>query len=77
MVGRLSLARRDAPTAVRAFRAALAGRPADRAAAHLDLARAYLATGQKAEAKQEALAALEIAPTYEAAQDVLLQVVGG
>jgi tetratricopeptide (TPR) repeat protein len=77
MVGRLSLARRDGATAARAFRAALAGQPADRAAAHLDLAKAYLATGQKAEAKQEALAALEIAPTYEAAQDVLLQVVGG
>ena len=60
MVGRLSLARRDGPTAVRAFRAALAGQPADRAAAHLDLAKAYLVTGQKAEAKQEALAALEI-----------------
>lgn len=39
------------------------------------LARAYLNNGEKAEAKQNSLLALEIAPTYQAAQQVLLQAI--
>ena len=77
MVGRMALQRKEAPVAVRAFKAALATQPPDKAAAHVDLAQAYLMAGQSAEAKQEALAALEIAPSFEAAQDVLLKIVGG
>jgi tetratricopeptide (TPR) repeat protein len=75
MVGRFALQRRDAPRAVRAFRAALAGSPADRAVAHVDLAEALLVSGDAAEAKKQALAALEIAPSFERAQDLLLKVV--
>ena len=37
------------------------------------LAEAYLAKGQKAEAKREVLAALELAPRFERAQDLLLK----
>ena len=71
-VGRWALEQRDPGTALRAFRSALAGGPADRAAAHLDLGEAYLMAGQIADAKREAVAALEIAPSFERAQDLLL-----
>jgi Tfp pilus assembly protein PilF len=64
-------------TAVREFRAALAIGPADRASAHCDLGEGYLLAGRSAEAKREALAALEIAPSFERAQDLLLKVVDG
>jgi cellulose synthase operon protein C len=77
MVGRAALQRKDAPGAIRAFRAALAAKPADAAVAHYDLAQAYLAAGQNAEAKTETLAALEIAPSFEPAQSLLLKIVGG
>jgi tetratricopeptide (TPR) repeat protein len=74
-VGRAALARRDAPRAVRAFAAALASSPADRASAHTDLAEAQLLAGNSAEARRQVLAALEIAPAFERAQDLLLRVV--
>ena len=77
MVGRAALQRKDAASAIRAFRAALAARPADLAIAHYDLAQAYLLGGQNADAKQETLAALEVAPSFEPAQDLLLKIVGG
>ena len=76
-LGRFALARRDAPAAVRAFRVALAGRPPDRAAAHYDLAQAYLLAGDRKEAKRQTLYALEIAPAYEPAQALLLALVEG
>jgi tetratricopeptide (TPR) repeat protein len=75
MVGRSALQRKDAASAVKAFRAALATQPPDKAAAHLDLAQAYLMAGQTADAKREALSALEIAPSYEPAQELLLKIV--
>ena len=40
-------------------------------------AEGLLQTGDKAEAKREALAALEIAPTYSRAQDILLKLTDG
>ena len=74
-LGRLALKRGDADTAVREFRAALAVGPADRAAAHCDLGESYLSAGRTAEAKKHVLAALEIAPSFERAQDLLLKIV--
>jgi tetratricopeptide (TPR) repeat protein len=76
-LGRLALARADAGAATREFRAALAIGPADRAAAHCDLGESYLLAGRPADAKREALAALEIAPSYERAQELLLKVIDG
>ena len=76
-LGRLALQRRDIQRAVPAFRTALATNPPDRAAAHLDLAEAYLAAGQSDDAKKQILAALEIAPSFERAQDLLLKIVDG
>jgi tetratricopeptide (TPR) repeat protein len=76
-LGRSALRLKDAPTATREFRMALAIGPADRASAHCDLAESYLLAGRAADAKREALAALEIAPSYERAQDLLLKAIDG
>ena len=76
-LGRIAVDRRDAALATREFRAALAAGPVDPAPAHCDLAEALLLGGQKAEAKKEVLAALEIAPTYGRAQELLLKIVDG
>ncbi|MBF8299802.1 MAG: tetratricopeptide repeat protein [Acidobacteria bacterium] len=75
VVGRRALQQRDAARAQRAFRAALAAGPADKAAAYLDLAEAYFLAGQLGDAKRDTLAALEIAPSFERAQDLLLKII--
>ena len=74
-LGRLLLERREYPAAIRELRAALASSPADRAAVHCDLAEAYLGAKQPDQAKKQTLAALEIAPGYERAQNLLLKLV--
>jgi tetratricopeptide (TPR) repeat protein len=74
-VGRRALEQRDATLAMRAFRSALAGGPADKATAHLDLGEAYFMAGQFADAKRETIAALEIAPSFERAQNLLLDTI--
>ncbi|MCC7125483.1 MAG: tetratricopeptide repeat protein [Acidobacteria bacterium] len=76
-LGRLALADEQPAEAVRMFRVALAARPVDRAGAHADLAEGLLASGDRDGARREALAALEVAPTYPRAQDLLLKLVGG
>jgi len=73
-LGRLALKRKDTATAVRAFRSALGTNPPDRAAAHTDLAEALMAAGQLKEAKTQTLSALEIAPSYDRALDLLLKI---
>ena len=73
--GRIAMRRGDAVIATREFRAALISGASDKASAHCDLGESYLLAGKVAEAKREALAALEIAPTFERAQDLLLKVV--
>jgi cellulose synthase operon protein C len=76
-LGRIAVERRDAALATREFRAALAAGPVDPAPAHCDLSEALLLGGRKAEAKKEVLAALELAPTYARAQELLLRIVDG
>jgi tetratricopeptide (TPR) repeat protein len=76
-LGRMALGAGHASEAVRLFRVALAAGPVDRAGAHADLAEGLLEAGQKDEARKQALAALEIAPTYARAQDLLLKIAGG
>ena len=68
-LGRMTLDAGHVPEAVRIFRAALGARPVDRAGAHADLAEALALAGEKDEAKKQALAALEIAPTFTRAQE--------
>jgi tetratricopeptide (TPR) repeat protein len=75
MLGRFALQRNDADTAAREFRAVIALGPVDRAAAYTDLAESYFKGGKRAEAKKQTIAALEIAPTYERAQELLLKLV--
>jgi tetratricopeptide (TPR) repeat protein len=75
MLGRFALERNDADAAAREFRAVLALGPVDRAAAYTDLAESYFKSGKRAEAKKQTLAALEIAPSYERAQELLLKLV--
>ncbi len=72
-LGRLAVKRSQHDVAIREFAAALALGPTDRAAAHCDLGESLLAKGRKADAKREALAALEIAPSFERAQELLLK----
>jgi len=76
-LGRLAMARSEADTASREFKTVIALGPVDRAAAYTDLAESYFQAGKKAEAKKQTLAALEIAPTYERAQELLLKLVDG
>ncbi len=76
ILGRLALARNDASTAIREFRAVIALKPVDQAAAYTDLAEGYLKGGRRAEARKTTLMALELAPSYERAQDLLLQLSG-
>jgi tetratricopeptide (TPR) repeat protein len=59
---------------VRARRALLGLDPTDRAAAQYDLARAHLGAGDVAAARRAVLGALEIAPSYTAAQSLLLEI---
>lgn len=73
--GKIAQRRGDLTTAVREFQAAVAAGPVDVAAARCDLGEALLQAGRPADAKREVLAALEIAPTYARAQDLLLKIV--
>jgi tetratricopeptide (TPR) repeat protein len=77
VLGKLAMQRKDATAAVKAFRTVLATNPTDRASALVDLGEAYLLAKRPAEAKAQALAALEIAPSFERAHDLLLNVVDG
>jgi tetratricopeptide (TPR) repeat protein len=77
VVGRLALVDGRSQAAADAFRRALDAGPADPAAARTDLAEALLAAGQRQQAKEQALSALEVAPRYERAHDVLLAAIDG
>jgi len=72
-LGRMAMQRNDADFAAREFRTVIALKPLDAAVAHTDLAESYLKAGKRDDAKRQTLAALEIAPTYERAQDLLLK----
>jgi tetratricopeptide (TPR) repeat protein len=74
-LGRLAMQRGEPDIAEREFRTVIALGPVDRAAAITDLAESYLRGGRKADAKKQTLAALEIAPSYERAQTLLLELV--
>lgn len=76
-LGRMALEAGNTAEAVKDFRVALAAGPVDRASAHADLAEGLFVTGARDEARRQALSALEIAPTYERAQDLLLKLVDG
>jgi tetratricopeptide (TPR) repeat protein len=60
--------------ALREFQAFLALNPHDQAAAHYRLATAYRALENGAKAREHLLYALEIAPHYREAQQMLLEI---
>ncbi len=74
-LGRLALSRQDAPLALRELNLSLTLGAADRAAVNTDIAEAYWIAGDANQAKAHAIAALEIAPRFERAQELLLKVV--
>jgi len=76
-LGDLWLEQGNAAGAIREYQAVLARSPIDPAQAHYDLARAYRSNHQEELAKDEVLAALEIAPGFRPAQKLLLELSGG
>jgi tetratricopeptide (TPR) repeat protein len=72
-LGRLSMQANQPELAIREFKAVVALGPVDQAAAYTDLAESYFKSGKRADARKQTLAALEIAPSYERAQDLLLK----
>jgi len=76
-LGRLALADAAPPAAERHLVRALDAGVSDEVAVRADLADSLLQQGRAAEAKREVIAALERAPRYERAQELLLQIVDG
>ncbi len=76
MLGESASAASEWAVAAAAYHALLGLNPPDPAGAHFGLARACLALGRKQEARKEVLKALEIAPTFEPAQELLLKLKG-
>lgn len=76
LLGASALEAENWPAAIAAYQVLLGLNPPDPADAHYNLARAYLGAGNKTEAKRETLRALEIAPTFEKAQQLLLKLSG-
>jgi tetratricopeptide (TPR) repeat protein len=74
--GELYLETKDAALALDEFQSALALRPPNEAEAHYNVARAFHALGRTTEAKRSVLRALEAAPSYEKAQELLLTITG-
>ncbi len=72
-LGGLLLDSGDANGAVREFRALLALNPSDTAESHYQLAKALNAAHRTEEAKDEVILALEAAPGFKPAQQLLLQ----
>jgi cellulose synthase operon protein C len=75
-LGSLLLQSNDANGAVREFQALIAMHPIDAAGSHYNLARAFQAAGRKDQAREEAITALESAPSFKPAQKLLLEVSG-
>lgn len=76
-LGKLALERKEYAPALVELLAALALGPPNLAEAHADVAEAYLGLGRKDDARKAALKALEQAPTFPRAQDLLLAAMGG
>ena len=73
-LGDLWFAQANYPGAIREYTAVVALNPLDKAGAQFNLARAYLAAGQRDKAEESVLASLEAAPGYRPAQKLLLEI---
>lgn len=74
--GELSVDLKDNAQALTEFKVALALEPPNVAEANFNVATAYHALGRQLEAKRSVLRALEAAPRYEKAQELLLRITG-
>jgi Tfp pilus assembly protein PilF len=74
-LGDLLLTQKQYAPAVREFETLIALNPPDKASAHHKLAEAYFGQGNRQAARTNVMKALEIAPSYEPAQDLLLKIV--
>jgi tetratricopeptide (TPR) repeat protein len=74
--GELSVELKNYPQALAEFQAVLALQPPNIAEANYNVASAYHALGRQPEARRAVLRALEAAPRYEKAQELLLRIVG-
>jgi cellulose synthase operon protein C len=72
-LGDLFYAQKQYDGAIHEYSAVVASKPVDRAGAEFQLARSYLAAGQRDKAQESVLAALEVAPGYKPAQKMLLE----
>ena len=75
-LGRRLLAKNSRQPALVEFQAALALGPSNLAEAHTDVGEALFKLGRKDEARRHVLLALQQAPTYARAQDILLAILG-
>lgn len=74
--GEMSFVAREYAQALSEFQVALALQPPNIAEANYNVATAFHALGRQPEAKRSVLHALEAAPRYEKAQELLLKIVG-
>ena len=74
--GELHLDAKDFRQALSEFQATLALQPPNIAEANYNVAAAYYGLGKQPEAKHAVLRALEAAPRYERAQELLLKITG-
>jgi len=72
-LGDLWLAQNNVPGAIREYKALIATKPVDAAGSHYQLAKAYKVANRLDEAREEVIAALEVAPGYKPAQKLLLE----
>lgn len=69
------LAQGDAKSALNEFQAALYLQPPNEAEARYNVARAFYALGKTMEAKRAVIRSLEVAPSFDKAQELLLKIV--
>ncbi len=74
--GEMAVELKDYALALNEFQVTLALEPPNIAEANFNVASAYFALGRQPEAKKSVLRALEAAPRYEKAQELLLKIVG-
>jgi tetratricopeptide (TPR) repeat protein len=72
-LGDLLLAQNKIPGAIREYQAVLAMKPLDQASAHYELAKALKVAQRPDDAREQVLEALEAAPGYKPAQQLLLE----
>jgi tetratricopeptide (TPR) repeat protein len=73
-LGSLLLELRQYPSAAREYETLIALKTPDRATAYYLLAQSYLGEGKRAEARKAVLNSLDIAPSYEPAQKLLVEI---